>query len=83
MLPKRFIWLGERDDKSTHLVLKKDGVYPTSAISNAILIAWMRDGKLRFLEDAPGETIPADVMLEVQNATSKSTAEVPGLGKEK
>ena len=46
--------------------LKKDGVYPTSAISNAILIAWMRDGKLRFLEDAPGETIPADVMLEVQ-----------------
>lgn len=68
-LPRKFVWLGEDDSKSTHLELKKGQIYPTSAVSNSILIGWMKDGLLKFIANDPGEEIPADVMLEVQDGT--------------
>ena len=68
-LPRKFIWLAERDDKSSHLILEPGKVYPTSAIGNSILVRWMEEGKIRFVADDPGEEIPPDVMLKVQKGS--------------
>ncbi len=70
-LPRRFIWEAEDDSTSTHLALRKGAVYPTSAVSDSILVGWARDGKVRFLE-VDGEDVPRDVVIEVHDASVRT-----------
>jgi len=68
-LSRKFVWLADEDSTTTHLVLKKNSIYSTSDVSTGILIALMREGKLAFIDDDPGEKIPDDVVLDVQRGT--------------
>lgn len=72
--PRRFEWLAGEDGTSTHLALRPGGVYDSSVVSHHVLLQWEREGKLRFLEDDVTVVLPADVVLQVQNATIGLTA---------
>lgn len=68
-IPRKFVWLADEDSTTSHLVLKTNNIYSSGDISTSILIALLQAGKLKFIEDAPGDTIPDDVVLEVQKGT--------------
>jgi hypothetical protein len=72
--PRKFEWLAAEDKESTHLELQTGGVYDSSVISHHMLRQWEQEGKLRFLEDDVTVVLPADVVLQVQNATIGLTA---------
>ena len=79
-IPRRFVWTGADDNKSTHLALKKDGVYMTADVSQGLLLKFMGEGKLQFIEDNDAEKIPDDVVLEVQKVTISKRALIERLG---
>ena len=69
-LPRKFVWIGEVDDrKRSHLLLEPQKVYPSSSIGDSLLLKWMEEGLLLFVEDNPAEAIPPDVVLKVQKGT--------------
>ena len=47
-IPRRFVWTGADDNKSTHLALKKDGVYMTADVSQGLLLKFMGEGRPYF-----------------------------------
>lgn len=72
-LPNKFIWLGAKDDTSTHLVLETGKSYPSSSISTGMLIKWMDEGKLEFIQEDRSDEIPDDVVLKVHDIKRGST----------
>jgi hypothetical protein len=50
-----FIWLGEPDNKETHLELIKGQTYKTSSISTSLLLAWRKQGKILFTQNGEFE----------------------------
>ena len=72
-LPSKFIWLGAKDDTSTHLVLERGKTYPSSSISTGMLLRWMGEGKLEFVAEQVSDEVPDNVVLKVQDIKRGST----------
>ena len=68
---RTFVWLGDRDTTSTHLVLEPGCLYNAGDVSESILERWLQEGKIVFKAPEAGDRVPEEVVLDVQDGIIK------------